>query len=166
MAHSLRPHTLTGHMTLYKNVLHHSSNTLPKWYLETIGTYVSHLNHCQYCIDHHFTGLKRLLGDDEKAEEILNSMSTDNLSVVLTGKFGTAISYVKKLALDPSSIGESDMDTLKSSFDDGEILEINQVVSYFCYANRTVLGLGVNTKGDILGLSPRESNDPNNWGHS
>ena len=24
LAHSLRPHSMTGHMTLYKNVLHHS----------------------------------------------------------------------------------------------------------------------------------------------
>ena len=49
---------------------------------------------------------------------------------------------------------------------DGEILEINQVCSYFAYANRTVLGLGVITKGDILGLSPNESDDPDNWSHS
>ena len=47
----------------------------------------------------------------------------------------------------------------------GEILEINQVAGYFNYVNRTVTGLGVNTKGDILGLSPSESNDPKNWSH-
>ena len=29
-AHSLRPHTLDGHMALYKSVLHHSRNRLPK----------------------------------------------------------------------------------------------------------------------------------------
>ena len=39
--HSLRPHTLQGHMTLYKSVLHHSGNTLPKWYLEALGVYVA-----------------------------------------------------------------------------------------------------------------------------
>ena len=26
MAHSLRPHSMEGHMALYKNVLHHSGN--------------------------------------------------------------------------------------------------------------------------------------------
>ncbi|MEE8220833.1 MAG: peroxidase-related enzyme, partial [Woeseiaceae bacterium] len=41
LAHSLRPHTMEGHMTLYKYVLHHSANTLAKSYLETIGVYVS-----------------------------------------------------------------------------------------------------------------------------
>ncbi|HJP45196.1 MAG TPA: hypothetical protein QGH18_04230, partial [Arenicellales bacterium] len=41
MAHSLRPHTMRGHMAIYKNVLHHNDNTLPKWLLETIGVWVS-----------------------------------------------------------------------------------------------------------------------------
>lgn len=63
--HSLRPHTLVGHMTLYKSVLHHSNYTT-KWYLESIGVYVSHLNHCEYCVHHHLEGLKRLLNDDTK----------------------------------------------------------------------------------------------------
>ena len=48
---------------------------------------------------------------------------------------------------------------------DGEILEINQVVSYFNYANRSVLGLGVDITGDILGLSPNDSCDSDNWNH-
>ncbi len=53
----------------------------------------------------------------------------------------------------------------KKGFTDGEILEINQVASYFNYVNRTVVGLGVDTKGDIIGLSPNNSDDPNNWNH-
>ena len=36
-AHSLRPHTMEGHMALYKNVLHHNGNSLPKWLLEAIA---------------------------------------------------------------------------------------------------------------------------------
>jgi AhpD family alkylhydroperoxidase len=64
LAHSLRPHSMEGHLVLYKNVLHHTSNTLPKWYLECLGVYVSLLNRCDYCVDHHFQGLKRLLNDD------------------------------------------------------------------------------------------------------
>jgi uncharacterized protein YciW len=51
-------------------------------------------------------------------------------------------------------------------YEDGEILEINQVSAYFNYANRTVMGLGCSTSGDILGLSPNQSDDPDNWSHS
>ena len=59
-----------------------------------------------------------------------------------------------------------DVDALRTAgLDDGEILEVNQVTSYFAYANRTVLGLGVDTQGDVLGLSPGDSGDPNNWSH-
>ncbi len=50
-------------------------------------------------------------------------------------------------------------------YDDGEILEINQVAAYFAYANRTVLGLGIDTDGDIIGLSPGDSGNPDNWSH-
>ena len=46
-----------------------------------------------------------------------------------------------------------------------KVLEINQVAAYFNYANRTVLGLGVSTKGDIIGLSPNNSDDENSWSH-
>ena len=52
-----------------------------------------------------------------------------------------------------------------AGLDDGEILEINQVTAYFAYANRMVLGLGIDTDGDIVGLSPGDSSDPDNWSH-
>ena len=53
-----------------------------------------------------------------------------------------------------------------AGFSDGEILEINQVAAYFNYANRTVLGLGCSTTGDILGLSPNNSDNPDDWSHT
>ena len=49
--------------------------------------------------------------------------------------------------------------------EDGEILEVNQVAAYFAYANRTVLGLGINKEGDIIGLSPSDGEDMDNWSH-
>ena len=59
LVHSLRPNTLEGHMALYKNALHHQNNKLPKWLLEALGTYVSLLNKCAYCVNHHFSGMTR-----------------------------------------------------------------------------------------------------------
>ena len=171
MAHSLRPHSLTGHMTLYKNVLHHTGNALPKWFLETIGVYVSHLNDCDYCVKHHFEGLKKLLKDDDRADELLKAILSDDLDdlkEVLGKPYNNTISYIYSLTLrckDLKEFGKIEIEMLKENFTDGEILEINQVVSYFNYANRTVLGLGVNTDGDILGLSPNDSSDPDNWSH-
>lgn len=51
--HGLRPYSLEGHMTLYKYVLHNRTNSLPVSLLDTIGVYVSALNKCSYCVDHH-----------------------------------------------------------------------------------------------------------------
>ena len=74
LAHSLRPHSMQGHMTLYKYVLHHPRNTLPKAYLEAIGVYVSSLNNCDYCVEHHFAGMARLLDDSARAKAIRRAL--------------------------------------------------------------------------------------------
>ena len=75
--------------------------------------------------------------------------------------------YAELLNNSPSELTEKDITALRDvGFDDGEVLEINQVCAYFSYANRTVLGLGVSTDGDIIGLSPNNSEDPNDWSHS
>lgn len=164
--HSLRPHTLVGHMSLYKNVLHNSNNTFPKWYLESLGTYVSFLNQCNYCVDHHAEGLKRLLNDDKKYTQIRADIKNDELENSFDTKMLAGFKYAKKLTLTHRLIKETDIELLRNAgFDDGEILEVNQLVSYFNYVNRTVVGLGVNTDGDILGLSPNENDDPDNWNH-
>jgi uncharacterized peroxidase-related enzyme len=166
MIHSLRPHTLKGHMELYKNVLHNSNNTLPKWYLETIGVYVSYLNECAYCYKHHFTGLQRLLNDDERSEKILKCVKNDRMNECFENAFLDGLNYAKKLTSDHKNIEEEDINRMRQQgFSDGEILEINQVVSYFNYVNRSVLGLGVDTEGDILGLSPNDDGNADNWGH-
>jgi len=165
--HSLRPHTLVGHMGLYKNVLHNSNNTLPKWFLETLGVYVSFLNQCSYCVDHHAAGLKRLLANDDTFDKIITSLVNDQTDVFFKDQYLAGLQYAKKLTLSHNTITESDIKNLrKHSLTDGEILEINQVISYFNYVNRTVVGLGVNTDGDIIGLSPNNSDDPDSWGHS
>ena len=168
MMHSLRPHTMEGHMAIYKYVLHHRDNTIDKWFLETLGVWVSTLNKCEYCVEHHFAGLKRLLNDDEKATQIRSAIDTNKIEEApLENCQKTAMEYARKLTHNPGSIREESVEKLRADgYTDGEILEINQVCAYFSYANRTVLGLGCSTEGDVLGLSPNNNNDPNDWGHS
>jgi uncharacterized peroxidase-related enzyme len=167
LAHSLRPHTMEGHMTLYKYVLHHPRNTLPKWYLEAIGVYVSRLNDCEYCYQHHLAGMSRLLADAERSAAIRQAFESDNPSMAFSGKKLAGLQYAARLTRQPSALDRGQIQALRSAgLDDGEILEINQVSAYFAYANRTVLGLGINTDGDIIGLSPGDNADPDNWSHS
>ena len=165
LAHSLRPHTMQGHLALYKATLHHSGNTLPKSFLETLGLFVSIINRCGYCIDHHYEGLRRLLKDDVRAQAIRNAFDAHRPQDAFAGRELAALAYTAALTRNPSVVAEKHIKGLrKAGFDDGQILEINQVVSYFAYANRTVLGLGVTTEGDILGLSP-SSDESADWSH-
>jgi len=167
MSHSLRPHTMEGHMAIYKYVLHHSGNSIPKWFLEVLGVWVSKLNHCDYCVDHHFAGLKRLLNNDVKSMAIRDAIDSNNIEEApLTNAEKLAMHYAEILTVTPFKLNETNIIELRDSgYTDGEILEINQVCAYFSYANRTVLGLGCNTDGDIIGLSPGNSDDPDDWGH-
>ena len=151
-------------MALYKAVLHHSGNSLPKWVLELIGVHVSRLNGCDYCVEHHSEGLRRHVG--ERAEAMLEALETGVFDGVVDGSVAQMLAYAELLTKAPGRVTEVDVERLRQAgLDDGQILEVNQVAAYFAYANRTVLGLGCSVKGDTLGLSPGNSDDPEDWGH-
>lgn len=160
--HSLRPHTLEGHMALYKATLHHPRNKLPTWFLEAIGVLVSLLNDCDYCARHHSEGMRRLLAKEPgKFEVYLAELTAEKAGRPFTDAQLAALGYARKLTIDPGSISEDEINSLRAAgLKDGEILEVNQVAAYFAYANRTVTGLGVSVDGEVLGLSPDES-----WKH-
>ena len=74
--------------------------------------------------------------------------------------------YAGKLTHAPGLIEAADIDMLRQTgFEDGEIIELNQVAAYFAYANRTVSGLGVNPEGEVLGQSPKTGGDDGGWSH-
>ena len=64
--HSLRPNTMKGHMALYKSCLHDDTNTLPEWLQETISSYVSILNSCEYSLLNHRKMKKNLKSIQKK----------------------------------------------------------------------------------------------------
>ena len=102
----------------------------------------------------------------KKTDGFMRAVSSETLQEYFDSKLYAGMDYARKLTLAHSTIQKSDIERLTNQgFSDGEVLEINQVASYFNYVNRSVLGLGVNTVGDIVGLSPNESNDPDDWGH-
>jgi uncharacterized peroxidase-related enzyme len=154
-AHSLRPHSMAGHRALYKSVLHHRGNTLERWLLEALGVYVSLLNGCAYCVAHHLVRLGRLLRDADRVGAISAALEADAPEQAFEGPELALMRYAERLTNEPAALRETDIEALRAAgLNDGEILEANQVIAYFAYANRTVLGLGVTTEGDILGLSP------------
>jgi uncharacterized peroxidase-related enzyme len=151
-AHSLRPHTMEGHVSLYRSVLHNPDNTLPFWFLEVVASYVSMLNRCDYSLTHHFTNARRLIRDKARSEAIRAALEAQAPERAFKGKELALLVYAGKLTTAVARMERADIDALRAAgCDDGEILEVNQVCAYFNYSNRLLNGLGVTTEGDVIG---------------
>jgi uncharacterized peroxidase-related enzyme len=151
--HSLRPNTMKGHVTLYRAALHDETNTIPMWFQETVSSYVSILNNCQYSLENHWKNAAHLIGDTKKAQEIEKALWSKSPEDVFDGVELQMLLYAEKLTLRPSDMVQADVTALKSmGADDGEILELNQIIGYFNYVNRLLNGLGVTTSGDTVGF--------------
>lgn len=150
-AQSLRPHTMVAHMALFNAALHHTENTVDRKILEILSIYTSILNGCQYCTELHYHALREIVGDNHHAAEIRAALEAGTPEAALEGPALAAALYSEKLTRSPRIISKADIASLRDAgFSDGEILEINQAIAYFAYANRTALGLGVDLKGEAL----------------
>jgi len=150
--HSHRPNTMRGHVALYRAALHDDANTIPMWLQETLSSYVSMLNKCEYSFANHWANARHLIDDNNKADAIEKALYNDAPESVFEGRELALMQYGKKLTLSPASMEIGDVVALKNAgFDDGEILEANQIIGYFNYVNRLLNGLGVTTEGDTVG---------------
>lgn len=140
-----------------------SAHSLPFWFLETVAAYVSAANNCGYSFTHHWANAKRLIKRENKARAAANRAALDIDTVLpallnaqpalaFAGKERALLDYAHKLTVSVGRMARADYDALKAAgCDDGEIVEVNQVVAYFNYSNRLLNGLGVTTEGDVIG---------------
>lgn len=150
--HSLRPSTMRGHVVLYRAALHDSANTLPQWLQEVISSYVSILNECDYSLANHWANARHLIGDNERSDKIREALDTHAPELVFDGAELALLHYAEKLTLAPQNMTQEDIKEMRDTgLDDGQVLEANQIIGYFNYANRCLNGLGVTTEGDIVG---------------
>ncbi len=150
--HSLRPASMIGHVTLYKSVLHSDEITLPLWFLEVIAAYVSILNSCEYSLTHHWNNAVRLIDNAQRVEVIHDALRSQSFENTFNEKEIAILHYSKKLTCDVENLKKVDVIKLKQAgCNDGEILEVNQVIAYFNYSNRVLNGLGVSLDGDKIG---------------
>ena len=105
-----------------------------------------------------------MLYNDVKATAIREAIKLRDISKTpLSDGEKIALTYAEFLAVSPATISKDSVKQLKmAGYNDGEVLEMSQGVSYLNYANRTVLGLGCGLKYGIIGLS---SNNLDDWAH-
>ena len=105
-----------------------------------IAVVTSAANKCEYWVIHHGKGLFRLT----KNQSLVDQLKDDYKKADITNKEKAMLDYSYKLTLFPWDMKKSDVDDLKKAgFFDREILDINQIVSYYAYVNRLADGLGV-----------------------
>jgi uncharacterized peroxidase-related enzyme len=139
-AHSLNPASLEAHLGLYVQAMH-KPGALPRVERELAGVIVSMVNGCQYCLTHHARGLRRLLPEDRRG--IVDEILARNIAG-LTDREQAIVGFAEALTARPAEVTRDDIDGLRAhGFDDVAVLDLVQVVGYFAYANRVVLGLGV-----------------------
>ncbi len=155
--HSLRPSTMNGHVILYRACLHDQTNTVPMWFQEVISSYVSVLNECPYSYANHWSNARHLIGDERRADDVEAALQDRAPEKAFEGKQLEALRYAEKLTCAPGKMAETDITPMRGAgWDDGEILEINQIICYFNYANRLLNGLGVTTAGDVVGYYKKD----------
>ena len=151
--HSLRTNTMKGHVTLYPAALHDEANKIPMWFQETISSYVSMLNNCDYSLANHWKNAVHLMDSKQDSAKIELALREKCPEKVFEGECLAMLEYAGKLTLNPGDMIEKDVEKLRNhGIDDGKILELNQIVGYFNYVNRLLNGLGVKTTGDTVGF--------------
>lgn len=152
-AFSLRPHIIVPADDLYLAALHNVGNTLPGHFSELIGTYVAMRTGCDYAAAHHGHNYRHLAQNPERAAAVLEELARDNLEECGTVAEVGALRYARKLCDQPAAMDKKDIERLKESgWDDGEILEIVQVVAMFSYFVRVINGIGIQLGDERIGL--------------
>jgi alkylhydroperoxidase family enzyme len=91
--------------------------------------------------------------DPTKAKQVEIALNAKKPKSHFIGAELVMLEYTEKLTLKPGEMVETDVIKLRENgVDDGQILELNQIIGYFNYVNRLLNGLGVTTSGDTVGF--------------
>ena len=97
---------------------------------------------------HCASGLRLKLASLGLAEETLAAIEREPHDVA-TGddRFDAICAHAAKLAAHPTEMTEGDLGALRAvGLDDLDLLDLNNMVAYYCYINRVVMGLGIRSE--------------------
>lgn len=139
---SLDPDSLENHMSLYRSVVFGRSD-LSRPRREMLGVVVSAANGCEYCVAHHVEALNHFWKDMEKCRRLAAGYRLLDLPILDEALCRLA----ENLTRHPEDV-KGDIEALKRELSDRGVLDAVQVVAYFNFVNRLVLGLGCGLEED------------------
>ena len=106
---------------------------------QMIATVVSVENGCGNCTAIHGGLMRRMLGDDALADQIMDDYSQAPLEPAVRA----ALDYAVKLTREPKGVTEADVQRLRDAgYTDQQIVDVAHIAAWFNYVNRVALGLG------------------------
>jgi uncharacterized peroxidase-related enzyme len=107
---------------------------------ELIATYVSCLNHCEYCREAHLPELDRF----GIKEDVVDALLEDIETAPVEERFKPLYRFVRKLTLEPAAVGQADADAVYAAGWTEEALDLAiSVTCRFAFMNRLVLSHGL-----------------------
>jgi uncharacterized peroxidase-related enzyme len=143
MLGSLYPDLVMERLRLYKVVEATPSALTPLERL--IAAYVtSTLNHTPHCS----SGLLHKLEDTHAPAEVLEQVRSSPLSIASGDeRLDAVVVYAAKLTVSPGRVDQDDISRLRrAGLRDLDILDLNNIVSYYNYINRVANGLGLRSE--------------------
>ena len=139
---SLYPDLTAVRLDLYR-VVDNCPSAIPEWVKHAIALLTSVLNTTPHCASGLLGKMVGVGGEQSLGERIYASPRTAR-----TGDkaIDALLDYVRQVVLEPWSVTEDDLDGLRShGWTDLDILDANNICSYYCYINRVANGLGLKT---------------------
>ncbi len=137
---SLQPEYLRAFMEFGERV-QFTDGFLDRRTKEMIGTYVSALNECRYCVSSHARGLQ-MQGANSS---LVDALATLNIpQAKLEQKENALLDYVRVLTLEPSKVRDTHIARLRETgWNDEQIFEATTVTALFAFANRMANAYGL-----------------------
>jgi uncharacterized peroxidase-related enzyme len=140
MLGSLYPGIVAERLRLYRAV-EHCPSALTPIERQLVAFVTSLLNGTAHCA----SGSRLKLGSLGIDPDVLARIEADpGAPVSGDARIDAIIGHTRKLVLTPTAMSADDLDALRAhGLDDLDIIDLNNIASYYCYINRVVMGLGL-----------------------
>lgn len=133
-------------------LLNKNSDAFSKVERETVASYVSFLNNCNFCYKSHSAIADYLWSSKGQTKKIFNEIENENFSP--KNKIEILLYISKKLQACPQGLIQKDINLLISfNFTPNDINDLILIISSFCMFNRYVDGLGTFNLAEVQNSS-------------
>jgi uncharacterized peroxidase-related enzyme len=128
-----RPELLKTFLPFYASI----GRTLERRLYELVYVRVSMINACNYCLQHHLAGSKRVGVTPEEWQ----ALKTGDYNT-FSAKEQAALNFAEKITRESRNVGDADFAALKQHFSEEQIVDLNALTGLVNFTNRITDPLG------------------------